>query len=116
METTVIEKKENKLLNRLEVKFSLTYEEKPPKRSDVQTSLAAKLGAKPELVMVQKVANVFGVRKMMGRANVYKDKTELEKLERKQIKKRWGVKATEEKSAEQPAAEEASKQANEVEA
>lgn len=92
MELTIKDKKENKVLNRTELTFSVVHEEAPPKRSQVQSSIANKLNTKPELVVVVKMLNTFGTRRLVGKANVYSSKEALSEYERKYLQKRWKAK------------------------
>ena len=111
MELNIKEKKENKAMTRQEIKFEVSYLEAPPKRMQVRDELAKQLKAKPETVIVQRIRNVFGMRKSAGSANIYSDFKNVLKFELKYKLKRMGIldkegKLVTEKKKEEISAEE----------
>ena len=89
MDVKILEKKENKLLNRLEVKFAVSHVKGPtPSRQDVREKLVSVLKCKEDLLVIKKINTSFGKNVSIGKANVYKDKKSLEKIEPKYILKR----------------------------
>ncbi|MCD6371527.1 MAG: 30S ribosomal protein S24e [Candidatus Aenigmarchaeota archaeon] len=100
MEIIIKDKKENGLLDRTEVNFEIVYENAPPKRPEIKEALAKALNVNPNLVVVEKIRNVFGMRKSVGYAHVYNKEESLNKYERKHLLKRWAVEKKEEKPEE----------------
>ena len=61
MEIDILEKKENKLLDRTEIKFNCVYDGKAtPKLLDVKNKLVAMLNTKKELIVVDSIQPHFG--------------------------------------------------------
>jgi small subunit ribosomal protein S24e len=82
MEIDIIEKKENKLLNRNEVKFACVYEgESTPKILEVKSKLVALLNTKKDLIVVDSIQPHFGEAKAAGYAKVYDSKKHLKDIE-----------------------------------
>ncbi len=95
MKFDVSEEKENKLLHRKEIRGILTYEKETPSREQLQAYLAGTYGADKELVILDKIDNIFGARQAKIYVKVY------DLLENMQLYERQ--KPTEEK--EEPAGE-----------
>tara|TARA_Y100000034_G_scaffold85463_1_gene102496 strand:+ start:183 stop:617 length:435 start_codon:yes stop_codon:yes gene_type:complete len=89
MDIKIDNKTENKLLSRLEVKFTIKHKGATPSRTEVQVKLAAKLSKDSKLVIIPKISTRFGLGESIGIAHVYK--TEKAKLanEPKHILKRF---------------------------
>lgn len=66
---------ENKLLERKEISATVKYKGSTPNRKDIRSLLGGKIGANPELVVLKKVTNEFGIEEIKIRAHVY-DKAE----------------------------------------
>ncbi len=92
MEIRIIEKRENPLLDRIEV---LALAEHPnqatPRREEVRKRIAALLGVSEDLVVVKKIVSVFGWPRSRIYVNVYKNKEAMFRLEPKHILKRNGI-------------------------
>lgn len=79
-------KKENKVLNRNEVRFDCTYTgETTPKILDVKNKLVALLNTKKELLVIDSLQPNYGEAKATGYAKVYDSKEDLEGIEPKNI-------------------------------
>jgi len=110
MEINIDNKRNNPLLNRTEIHFTVIHKgEKTPDRELVRTELAEKLNAKKENVVVNYINPSFGLSESIGYAKVYDSKNKMEDLERKYVLKRNTPGASkkektkkEEKSAEKP--------------
>jgi len=75
MEIEVIEKKENLLLDRTEVKFKVIHaKEQTPKRDDVRAKLAELLGVGKDTLVVSYMKPKYGICEILGYAKVYKSK------------------------------------------
>ena len=128
MHIDIAKKKENKLLNRTEVEFSISECKTTPKRTDVRAKIAALMSAKEQLAIIDCLHQQFGSDIVAGKARVYNDEATLKKLEpsyliarnegKKEHKEKAEKKAVEkpaapkekaEKPAEKPAAKEAEK-------
>lgn len=72
MDIEIQDKKDNPLLSRVEVRFTLHHaNEQTPSRDSVREKLAAQLGSKKSLVIVDNMASEFGRQVTRGYARVY---------------------------------------------
>ena len=86
MEIEIVDKKENKLLERLEVTFKASHaDEGTPQRDAVREKLASVLKAQKERVIVDSMGSEFGRMQTVGYAKVYKSKEAALKYEREHI-------------------------------
>ena len=74
MEITINDKKENKLLKREDIKAEVLFDEATPSRKDIKKDLIKKIKADPDMVVIKKIRNLFGEKKILITAAVYKDK------------------------------------------
>jgi small subunit ribosomal protein S24e len=113
MKIEISEKVENPLLQRMEIKFKVDHSHGPtPKRLDVRAQLAGQLGVPEEVVIIDKLASMYGRQVASGIARVYSSRQELEELEPKYLLQR-GLPAEakeKEKPEEKPKAEEKPKE------
>lgn len=85
MEIKILDKIENPLLNRTEIKAEVLHRGEPtPKRGEVRKLISAQLGSEENLVVVRKLESVFGNKSKLV-VMVYKDAAHLEKTEPKYI-------------------------------
>jgi len=104
MKVEIIEKSENPLFQRVEIKFKVDHAGEPtPKRLDVRAQVAAQLGVSQELVVIDKLAGAYGKQEASGIARAYSSKERLAALEPKYLLVRGLPK--EEKPKEEPKAE-----------
>src|SRR4030042_21210 len=83
MEVEVVTKKENELLDRVEVTFKVVHpKEGTPQREAVREKIASVLKATKERVVVDSMDSEFGKTETMGYAKVYKTKEAAMKYER----------------------------------
>lgn len=73
MELSVQEKNENKLLKRMEVRFTVEFEGPTPSRKDLKDRLCGVLKASPDLTIIDNLAQGFGSNQLAGYAKVYSD-------------------------------------------
>ena len=106
MEIIINSEKNNKLLNRRELDFTVKYEGPTPSRIDVRQKLAALLNADLELVIIQKMESVFGVQEAAGYAKIYESADRMKEIEAEHILKKNVVPAPAEEAAEEAPAEE----------
>ncbi|MDN7025054.1 30S ribosomal protein S24e [Methanoculleus sp. FWC-SCC1] len=87
----------NKLLNRREVAFTLTFEGATPSRQNIQSKIAALLNQKEDLVVLDSLKTSFGKMEVTGVARIYDDEESKQRTEREYLVKRG--KAAEESEA-----------------
>jgi small subunit ribosomal protein S24e len=88
MKLEINEKKENKLLDRLEVKFYIKESGPTPKRNEVREQIATKLGIKPDGIILDWLEARYGEQVTVGYAKVYKSLEAASKVEPKYLIKR----------------------------
>jgi small subunit ribosomal protein S24e len=104
MEVEIVSKKENVLLDRIEVKFKVVHpKEGTPKREDVRDRISAALKAPKERVIVDAMDSEFGTTVTLGYAKVYKTKEAAIKFEREEILVRNKLKEKKVKAEKKPA-------------
>ncbi len=82
MDVEVAKRKENVLLGRIELELKMSHDAKgTPRREEVQKKVAELESAKPELVVVRRMAPEFGRGATRGWVRVYKDGANLKRLE-----------------------------------
>lgn len=74
MEVTILEEKENPLLDRKDLKVKITHDAATPKILEVREKLAAMLGVDKETLILDSFKSKFGARESIGFAKVYKTK------------------------------------------
>jgi small subunit ribosomal protein S24e len=105
MEVEIVSKKENVLLDRIEVRFKVVHpKEGTPKREDVRDKISAAVKAPKERVIVDAMDSEFGTTATVGYAKVYKTKEAAIKFEREQILVRNKLKEKKAKAEKKPAA------------
>ena len=106
MDITILEKKENPLLNRTEITFECDYQtEGTPKIIDVKHKLVALEDASKELLVVDSMKPSYGEAKAVGLAKIYNSIEDLNKIETDSVKNK-NEEPEEEASAEEEAPEE----------
>ena len=84
MEIKIENKKNNPLLNRTEVHFTVTHDgEGTPNREIIRNELADKLNTKKENVVINDIRSGFGIRETKGYAKVYTSTKQAKGVERK---------------------------------
>lgn len=116
MEIEIDSKKNNPLINRTEVRFTIFHKgESTPNREIVRSELAEKLNVKKEDVVVDNIHTSFGVQQIKGYAKIYNTVENAKGWERRHIlernkliekkSKKEGEKKAAEKPEGKPAAE-----------
>ncbi|WOF17078.1 30S ribosomal protein S24e [Methanoplanus sp. FWC-SCC4] len=72
---------ENKLLDRTELDFILTYEGATPSRREIIGKLCALRNVDPKLCVVDSLVGEFGKQEIVGRARIYGDVSALKATE-----------------------------------
>ncbi|HJH31711.1 MAG TPA: 30S ribosomal protein S24e [Methanosarcinaceae archaeon] len=85
MDITVTEDKNNALLDRREINFTVKYEGATPSRNDVRNKLLAMLDAALDLTIIQKLDNEYGMQELTGYAKIYEDAARMAQVERKHM-------------------------------
>lgn len=86
MEIEIISRRENKLLNREEVRFAVTFEEgTTPPRDTLREELRKTLKVKEGVIIIDHVKTEFGRPTARGYAKVYPSPDEAKRWERKHI-------------------------------
>jgi small subunit ribosomal protein S24e len=89
MELKIISKKENPLLKRKEVKFTVVHTQgKTPARLDIKRSLASELQVSDKLVFVKRMKTMTGTSIAVGEANAYESEAQAKIIEPAYIMKR----------------------------
>ena len=81
MKIEIVQKTENKLLNRIDIEAKATFSGATPTNADIQNVIAAELGVNKELVIIEHNYNIYGSQAADIFAKAYKDKKSLEKYE-----------------------------------
>ena len=117
MEIEIQSKKENPLLQRTEVHFTVHHQgEKTPKRDLIRSELAEQLNVKKDAVIVNHMKSSFGSTDTTGYAKIYKNGDSAKEWEKKYLIKRNPIsgggkkKEKTEETAEAPTSEEAPKE------
>lgn len=106
MEIKIESKRNNPLLNRTEVQFTVKHEgEGTPNREIIRNELADKLNAKKENIIINNISSGFGNQETTGYAKVYTSLKHSKGLERKHFLIRNKI-ITEEKKTDEKKKEE----------
>jgi small subunit ribosomal protein S24e len=119
MELKIDSNKENKLLNRKEITFTVDQDNSTVRKDDLTRELCKKLSLNPEATLIVRIDQGFGSKQSSGVAHSYATKEMLDKFEPKhvlaRIAKKAAKKAGAEPKAEVPAEEPAPKKAEKEE-
>jgi small subunit ribosomal protein S24e len=102
MDIKVLEEKKNPLLQRREVKFSVSHNLGTPSREEIKGKIAAYLNSKPELVIIDNMRSEFGKRETKGYAKIYETAERLKSVETEHIVQRNEKKKEAKKEGEAP--------------
>lgn len=92
METEVLSRKENPLLDRVEIEFRTRHPSEPtPTRDALREEIAKIAKAKKDLVIIDRMDSDFGRPETTGYAKIYKNKDKILSVERKHILIRNGL-------------------------
>lgn len=85
----ILHQKEEKLLQRKEVKFKVNFEKVTPNKENLKKQISEHLKINPELVKIEKAAQTYGERSAEVTALIYSDKEFMKKVEvrNKKVKK-----------------------------
>jgi len=87
MKVKIVSEKENPLLKRKEIVFEVNHQENgsTPPRTDVKKALADILGVNHSLVFIKQFETKTGTLIAQGRANIYPNVEQAEKIEPKYV-------------------------------
>ncbi|MBW2980289.1 hypothetical protein KY360_02635 [Candidatus Woesearchaeota archaeon] len=101
MDLKIIEKKEQPMLSRIEIKGKLEFQGATPSANEVKKQLSSELKVDEKLIAVKNISTYFGVNNADLVAYAYLNKEDMDKVEPK----------PKEKAGAKPAAKEAPKEA-----
>ena len=108
MEIEIDSKKNNPLLNRTEVYFTVRHEgERTPNREIIRSELADKLNAKKENIVLNTIHSGFGNQEITGYAKIYSSLTKIKEIEPEYILKRNKLIESKEKKQKEKSTEKA---------
>ncbi len=106
MELEIQNKRENPLLNRIEVQFIVSHPNSPtPKRENVREELSKTMKVQKDRIVVDNMKSSFGVHDTKGYAKIYPSKEDAMKVEREHLLKRNKLEAKPETKKETPTEE-----------
>jgi len=79
------EKKDNPLIGRQEISFSVTETKATPSRKELREAIAAQTNSKEKNIIVDVLDTRFGTTDFKGEARVYENEEQLKKIELKPI-------------------------------
>jgi len=89
MDVKIIKKKDNPLLKRKEVQFTVEHKQgRTPLRLDIKRSLAGELQVTDKLVFIKKMKTMTGTSTTVGFANAYESEAQAKLIEPAYIIKR----------------------------
>lgn len=100
MKVDVTEKRQNKILQRQEINFTVKESGRTPSRKELREKVAALVGADEKNLVIDVLKTSYGTVNVSGVARVYKSNEELRALETKPIIERNFGKAEKPKPAE----------------
>ena len=104
MEIDIDSKRNNPLLNRTEVQFTIHHNgEGTPNREIIRGELAEKLNVKKENIIVNSINSSFGVQESTGYAKIYSSQAKAKDWDRKYILRRKKIGVEEKKKDEKVA-------------
>lgn len=93
MEIEILEKRENPLAERVEVRFRVSHPRAAtPPRLEVKERLASLLQVNPSLIVIEKMVSLHGKAETMGIARSYQDEGKMKSLEPEYLLKRMAPK------------------------
>jgi small subunit ribosomal protein S24e len=103
MELEIREKRENPLLDRVEVRFLIRHPNQPtPRRENIREELSKELKVPKDRVIVDNMSSSFGLQETKGYAKVYSKKESALEIERTHLLKRNKLIIEEKKKEEAP--------------
>ncbi|MDK2790430.1 MAG: small subunit ribosomal protein S24e [Methanothermococcus sp.] len=85
MEIKIVSERENPLLDRKEIKFTVSFEGATPSIKDVKMKLVAILNADKNMLVVDKLDQEFGKMEVNGYAKIYNNEKMMNLIEKKSV-------------------------------
>ncbi|MDD5148005.1 MAG: 30S ribosomal protein S24e [Candidatus ainarchaeum sp.] len=105
MDVKITQKQKNPVFHREEITFEVRESKATPTRKELREKIAALTGAKPELVIIEKISTRFGSTFVGGKALAYEEEKGMQKTELGHlINKSAGIKKSKEEKAKAPPA------------
>ncbi len=82
MKIDIIEEKENKNLERKEVKAKITEFDKTPSRKEILKMISANIGADENKIIIDNIKQEFGKKTAMAYVKIYKNMEAIKKYEK----------------------------------
>lgn len=76
-----VSKKENKFLERVEIKATIFYESATPSRKEIKEAICTKNGLNPENAVLRELKTTFGAKKAEALVHAYENKEKMMKTE-----------------------------------
>ena len=105
MQLKILDKKEQELLSRTDIKAHITFGKATPSNTEIKKALASELKADENLIIIKNIYTIYGKTEANVNAYAYKSKEEMQKVEPKPKKKaaKPGEKKEEKPAAVKPA-------------
>lgn len=91
MEIEILDTKENKLLERKEIRFKINYDKGTPKINEVREKLLSAVSSNKDLTVVENIDQKFGMKNAVCYAKVYDNEKAMKVELRPTIKKNFGA-------------------------
>ncbi len=101
MDISIINDKNNALLNRRELNVNVAFDGATPSRDDVKAKIAAMLNVPLELVIIQKMENEFGKQELEGYVKIYEAADRMKQVEKDYVIERNAIPEPEEEATEE---------------
>ena len=75
------EKDVTPVLERTEIELKINFSKSTPKEEDVKAKIAELKGAEQDLIVIRKIANIYGLNEAKVLAYIYKDEGSMKKIE-----------------------------------
>ena len=84
----ILKKHHNALLSRTELQVDLPFEKATPSVADVRKMIASHMKSAEDVIVIDRIATIFGHRKALVSASIYDSKESLDKIAKKPKKKK----------------------------
>jgi small subunit ribosomal protein S24e len=88
MQISVIEEKENPLLNRRELQIKIKHPAGTPARIEVKNRVAADLKVEPQQVIIRSMKTAFGKKETLAAVKIYRSAESAQQIEAEYVLKR----------------------------
>ncbi len=106
MEIEFVSKRENKLLDRIEVDFKIGHEGGTPSRKEVREEVASKMGVETDRVIIDRMRSIYGISETTGYAKIYSSPDKVREIEADYMLERNQLKIEKKKESKEETKEE----------